>query len=362
MTAARTGSAAVVRLLLARGADVNAAEGARGQTALMWAASQQHEPIVRALIAAGADVHARARSRTVLVNRGDFNTSRINQIEEVERGGFTALLFAARQGDLATARALLEAGADADDTAPDGTSALVLAAHSGHGRLAAFFLEHGADPNADGAGYTALHAAVLRGDVGLVNALLARGADPDAVITKGNPLRRFGFQEFVLPGFLVGSTAYLLAARYAEVDIMRVLAQRSAHPGLAMPDGTTALMLAAGVGWADVGVGGISDRRGRYLPAGFTSPGSLPDWSRTLAAVTVALDLGADPAAVNKAGDTAAHGAAAKGFDGVLELLAARGARLDVKNRRAQTPVSLAAARPELGRTVELLRRLGATE
>ena len=82
---------------------------------------------------------------------------------EVMQGGYTPLLFAARRGDVASARLLVAAGADVDAAAASGTSPLVVAAHSGHGALAAFLLEAGADPGAAGAGYAALHAAVLRG-------------------------------------------------------------------------------------------------------------------------------------------------------------------------------------------------------
>jgi ankyrin repeat protein len=235
-----------------------------------------------------------------------------------------------------------------------------MAAHSGHGRLAEALLERGADPNAAARGYAPLHAAILRGDGALVAALLAKHADPNARITKGTPLRRFGEQQFVLPGTFVGSTPFLLAARYAEVDIMRALLAAGADPSVAMPDGPTALMLAAGVEWEDTGVGGFADRRARFLPAG-SSPWGLPDWNRTLPAVELALALGADVNARNKDGNTALHGAA-KGFDAVIELLIARGADPNVKNRRSQTPLSIAAARADLSSTAPLLRKLGATQ
>lgn len=361
MLAARTGSADAVRALLARGAQVNAKEPSRGQTALMWAAAQRHAEVVRVLIEHGADVHARSRVRPTLVNRGDFNTGPLNRVEPVDRGGYTALLFAARQGDLETTRLLLAAGGDANDTAPDGTSVLHLATHSGHTALAKFLLEEGSNPNAAAPGYTPLHAAVLRGDLEAVKALLARGADPEAPVTKGNPLRRFGSQEFVLPAFLVGSTPFLLAARYAEVDILRVLASTGANPKTTMPDGTTALMLASGVGWNDTGVGGSADRRGRFLPAGTPTRG-VPDWSRTPAAVELIASQGVDVRAANASGETALHGAASKGFDDVVEFLVARGAGLDVKNKRGATPLRLALEREEFRSTADLLRKLGAQQ
>jgi ankyrin repeat protein len=60
MTCARTGDAAAVKSLLAHGANANAMEREHHQTALMWAAAQQHPDVVRLLIEAGADVRARS--------------------------------------------------------------------------------------------------------------------------------------------------------------------------------------------------------------------------------------------------------------------------------------------------------------
>jgi ankyrin repeat protein len=360
MAAARSGSVETVAALLDRGARADEHETVRGQTALMWAAAHGHTAIVRALVAHGADVRARSRARPVLVNRGDYNGGRANAIEEVGRGGYSALMFAARAGSGEVVEVLLSAGADVNETAPDGTSVLLMASHSGHGRLAKALLEHGANPNAAERGYTPLHAAILRGDRELVAVLLAKRADPNARITKGTPLRRFGEQQFVLPGTFVGSTPFLLAARYAELEIMRALLAHGADGSVVMPNGTTALMLAAGVEWEDTGVGGFADRRARFLPAG-SSPWGLPDWSRTLPAVELVLSLGGDVNARNNDGNTALHGAA-KGFDAVIELLVSRGADPNVKNRRSQTPLSIAGSRADLSSTAPLLRKLGASQ
>jgi ankyrin repeat protein len=260
---------------------------------------------------------------------------------------------------------LLEGGADVNDALPDGTSALVLAAHSGHGAVGALLLDKGADPNAAAVGYTALHAAVLRADLDLVKALLAHGANPNAQITKGTPVRRLS-QDFELPKTLVGATPYLLAAKFLEVDMMRVLAAAGADPRLAMKDGTTPLMAAAGVGASR-----NSDRRGLTVYDG----GKVEDESRVVEAVTSALTLGADVNAVNQTGNTALHGAASLGYDAVVKLLAEKGAPLNVKNARGQTPLAAltagrgqaaaaAAADPSSTRasTAELLRKLGAVE
>ena len=208
MACARAGDAASVKAVLARHPDVNAKEREHQQTALMWAASQRHPDVVQLLIEAGADI--RLRSLTYPQTVVGEQTQRAGREElnyTVLRGGATPLLFAARVGDVESARLLLKAGADPNDAQPDGVSALVLAAHSGHGNVGALLLEHGADPNAAGSGYSALHAAILRSDLNLVKALLARGADPNARISKGTPMRR-DTTDWNLAATLIGSTPY----------------------------------------------------------------------------------------------------------------------------------------------------------
>ena len=206
--------------------------------------------------------------------------------------GEHALLFAARVGDAESARILIEAGADVNDRLPDGTSALVEAAHSGQQAVGVLLLDKGADPNAAASGYTALHAAVLRGRLDLVKALLAHGADPNAQITKGTPVRR-NSEDFELPATLVGATPYLLAGKFLEVDIMRVLATGGADPRLPMKTGTTPLMAVAGLG-----AGTQADRRGLSVLDG----GKVADERRVLEATRVAFELGSDVNAMNQAG------------------------------------------------------------
>ena len=180
MTCSRTGEPKAVQALLAHGAKVNEKETAHDQTALMWAAAEKHPEVVRLLLAAGADFKMRSLAySTTVVDEQTQRAGREKLNYEVERGGMTALMFAARNGALESARLLVAAGADVNDALPDGMSALVLAAHSGNGDVAILLLDKGADPNAAGIGYTALHAAALRDDLSLVKALLAHGADPN---------------------------------------------------------------------------------------------------------------------------------------------------------------------------------------
>ena len=223
MTAARSGSVEAAKALVSHGANVNAAETARGQTALMWAAANRHASVVRALLEAGADINARSRTSRVRVIVGGEGAT------EVETGGSTALFFAARSGDVESAKLLVKAGANVNETTPDRNSVLAFAAHSGHREFTRFLLESGADPNAEGGGYTALHAAVLRGDADLVKALLARGANQSARLKQGTPVNRDS-KDYYFATDWIGATPFWLAARFAEVQIMGSTARRRGGP------------------------------------------------------------------------------------------------------------------------------------
>ena len=382
MTCARAGDARGVKALLIKGARVNVKETAHDQTALMWAAAQRHPDVAALLIESGAEVHARSRTypQTVVGEQTQrFGREELNYT--VLRGGSTPLLFAARSGDAASVRLLIAAGANPNDTLPEGMSALVVAAHSGHTDVATLLLEKGASPDAADAGYTALHAAVLRSDLTLVKALLAAGADPNPRTTRGTPIRR-DTTDYNLPAMLIGSTPYLLAARFLEPGIMKALVAGGADAKLTMKDGATALMVAAGAGSP-----GNASRRGIAVIDG----GEVEPESQVLEAVVAAVELGADVNATNQSGDTALHVAAGRGLNSVVQLLADRGAQLSVKNKRGLTPLAslmpansgprrrgaaiTAAAiadddadadrparQPNFPETVDLLKRLGATE
>ena len=359
MTAARGGSAVIVEQLLAKGADPNDREHGQHQTALMWAAAQRHAAVVQVLLAHGADVRARSKSWTELVK---LTTEAVNPgyNTEVQQGGYTPLLFAARVGDLASARLLVAAGADVNDTAAYGTSATVVAAHSGHGNVAAFLLEKGADPNAAAAGYAAMHAAILHRDENLVRALLDHGADPNLKVRRSTPARRESIDYHLNPA-MVGATPFWLAARFTAPSIMRLLAARGADPLFVhdvsylrgfkadrLVEGPTTAVMAA----ADMG--------GRlYRVAGDDRFPPVETEASTLEAIKVAAELGVNVNAANADGNTALHAVSGKGFNSAVAWLIEKGARVDVKNSRGQTPLVAAARHP---RTVELLRRLGAND
>ena len=379
MTAARTGDADAVRRLLARGADVDAQEHSRGQTALMWAVAQGHHDVIDVLLAHGADVDARSRVRPRMMHAESTNASQYDQGLVWNRGGYTPLLFAARHGDAAAARRLVGAGADVDDAAPTGASALVVAAHGGHADFVRFALAAGADPNDAGAGYTPLHAAVLRGDAELATALLAAGADPNTRLEKGTPLRRAG-QDWAIAPQLVSATPYWLAAYYQEADLMRALAAWGADPGrTTLERWAHVFARAGGVGPPHV-AGGFqtpllaavsgTHTRGRT----FNSSLRNPDREERAAyeAARAAIEHGADVNQADHAGTAPLHSAAQRNYATLVELLAAHGADLDRKNGRGTTALTLAERaearrleRPDVtrypsGNSAQALRDLGA--
>jgi ankyrin repeat protein len=326
MTAARTGVPAAVKTLLAHGADVNAKESWRGQTALMWAAAEGHADAIQLLLEAGAQINARSNA------------------------GWTPLLFAAREGRIAAVKTLLAGGADVDDALvarpgrgrgagagggatggaarplARGTSALVLAVGSGHFELAAALLDAGADPNAAAQGWTALHhltwirkpgtgsndpAPYGSGNMDsltLVRKLKAHGANVNARVT-----RRPNVGVTALN--FIGATPFFMAARGGDTELMRLLVELGADPLLPNEDGTTPLMVAAGVGTHSPG----------------EDAGTPPE---ALEAVKLALELGNDVNVVDKNGNTAMHGAAFKQLPDVVRLLDAKGADVAIWNKK----------------------------
>ncbi len=326
MTAARTGKVDAVKALVEAGAAVNAKEGWHGQTPLMWAAAEGHPDVIQVLVARGADIHARSN------------------------GGFTALLLAAREGQAGAVQALLNAGANLGDALParnrpgasagaeTGLNAFLLAAANAHYELAAWLLDRGADANAAPQGWTALHQVSWVRKAGIsgsnnpapegsgnmdslafVRKLVAKGAALNARVTK-----KPGMGVTTLNA--IGATPFLLAARTADGELMRLLAQLGADPLLPNEDNTTPLLVAAGIGTQAPG----------------EDPGTEPE---VLDAVSVALQLGNDLNAVDKNGETVMHGAAYKHVPSVVRLLAAKGARIDVWNQpnaKGWTPLKIA--------------------
>jgi ankyrin repeat protein len=278
-------------------------------------------------------------------------------------GAMTPLLFAAREGNLPMSRILLDAHASIDRPSANGTTPLVVAITNNHIELALFLVEKGADVNAADRFYKRgpLFAAVERRDpdftrdssppvddardpMDLIKALLARGANPNAR-TNTTPFRGF-YQVSANWANFDGQTPFLRAALSGDVMLMRLLLDHGADPSLTTNDGATPLMAAAGINWVVAQT--YSRSNAEYLEA-----------------ARLCLERGSDVNAVNSQGLAAIHGAANRGFDAMIELLAANGAKLDVKDKQGRTPMTFAegvflAVQPPVRKpsTIALLQKL----
>jgi ankyrin repeat protein len=374
MMASRTGAVGAMLALLTAGADVNATEKLRGTTALMWATAQSHPAAVKVLIDHGANVGTRsspaalgrtaylaptARQRaSQLVNetgappttgrgagsaRGRAARSEAPRGEAAPQqdlddreffvrrqnndgGGLTALVFAAREGDLESARLLVAAGADVNQVTQYGWTPLLTATQNRHYAFATFLLEHGANPNlANKGGWTPLYLAtdnrnieggdypVRPGDLDhldFIKTLLAHGANVNARAKDSTETRTIFTMQWLYED---GATPFLRAAQSGDVELMKLLLGHGADPKIPTANNVTALAAAAGIGWVQ----------------GVTYERSERD---SLEAVKLSLELGIDPNAVDSDGRTALHGAAHKGRNEVVQLLVQHGARLDARD------------------------------
>jgi ankyrin repeat protein len=366
MMASRTGAVDAMTALLDAGADVNATETLRGTTALMWAAAHSHPAAVALLLDRGADVALRSRpaalgrtaylapsarqraSQLVNDNGGGARGRAVREQaaqdlddreffvrrQNADGGGLTALVFAAREGDLESARRLVAGGADVNQVTQYGWTPLLAAIQNRHYVLATFLLERGADPNlANKGGWTPLYLAtdnrnieggdypVRAGDLDhldVIKTLLARGANVNARAKDSTETRTIFTMQWLYED---GATPFLRAAQSGDVELMKLLLARGADPTIATANNVTALAAAAGIGWVQ----------------GVTYERSEQD---NVEAVKLCLELGIDPNAVDGDGRTALHGAAHKGRNAVVELLVAHGAQLDARDLGSRDTVA----------------------
>ena len=400
LTCSRTGNVETVELLLAHGANPNITDGWKGQTAVMWAAAEDHVAVMETLFAHGADVNATTQPLTVI--EGAFGSG-----IATTKPGQTALLITVQLGHAASTRALLAAGADVTVTSPAGAPLTLVATGAGHHLLGAELLDHGLDPNVlDKRGQSALHAVVearrlkhqsRRTTPGpesfaFLEHLIAAGADIDARMVATPPQNSFDkpnkadddeeqdetaadevkatqeeakakeekeekkepTPDQIARGLdggtdLVEATPFLLAARSADLDAMRLLLEHGADPLTTTKGGNTALTLASGLVFLEGGFGQFEG----------------PPKSDVLEAVRLLLELGADVNTGNSSGQTALHGAVYRGADDVIRFLVEAGAQTDAEDKAGRTPLRLAeqgfnqfASQIRRERSAELLRQL----
>jgi ankyrin repeat protein len=361
MTAARAGNIDAVRVLLQHGADVNARETYKGQTALMWAAAEHHPDVVRLLVEKGADWKVRSFDRETKPPK----LSAASSISPIARGGLPALAFAAREGDIDSARAMLDGGVDVNYGDVDNTTALIVAIMNKQYSFAKFLLDRGADPNiVGGYGRTALYAIVdMRNEdwstlpnrkaedslpsIEIVKAVLAKGANVNTALTAPLPGRSGMDAGDTTLG--AGTTPLMRAARAGDAEVMKILLAKGADPKITTKDGSNALMFAAGVGYRDKNTRGSE--------------------SDALEALKVSIGAGLDLNQANSKGETALHGAALRGADTIVQFLVDHGADVNAKMKQGFTPLDVALGKSTFGQlpvphdsTVALIKKLGGRE
>ncbi len=332
MTCARSGSADAVRILIEYGAAVNAKEPAQNQTALMWAAAERHPDVVQALIEAHANLTANTKQ------------------------GFTAIHFAAREGDLESVKAFLAAGVDinaltqtaegsanrvtglfgiAKSVGALGYTPLLVAVVRGQVELALFLLEHGADPNNMAAGFTPLHWASSKWEsftanpvygfedpmsgipdrqakLRLVKALLAHGANVNTRTTKPQPQFAGGYLD------ATGATPVLLAASANDLEMMHILLDAGADPKILTATNASAIMAAGGLNHS-IGEDTVTE-------------------AQAMETVKLLLDLGVDPKGETTFGENALFGPAYRGWNKLLAQLIDLGVNMNAVSKAGVTP------------------------
>lgn len=365
MVVARTGNVAAAKLLIDAGADVNAREEWGGQSALMWAAAQLQPAMVKFLIEQGAEVNARGA-----VREWQRRITSEPRPKDMNKGGFTPLLYAARGGCLECAKHLAAAGADLDLPDPDGVTPLILAITTFHFDVADYLVEAGADLDRwDFFGRTALYAAVDMNTISspdrpgvpsfagrdLIRKLLERGANPNIQLKIRRPEFRNAIAERGSDNTMTtGATALLRAAHASDNETIELLLAHGALVDLPNAAGLTPLMAGAGLG--------LSPRttRGRFktqelalesvrmlLAAGANVNSRILDKRRLEKEPPRDLGGAVRYHSVNMMtdGQTALHGAARLGWNEMIELLVANGARIDVADAEGLTPYDMAMGR-----------------
>jgi uncharacterized protein len=359
---ARTGNVAAARLLLKAGAEIDARETWGGQTPLIWAASQNQPEMVSLLISRGANPDARATVRD-----WQRRVTAEGRPKDMNRGGLTPLLYAARDGHLESVRELIKGGADINLPDPDFTSALVLTLINGHWDTAKYLIESGANVNDwDFWGQSPLYMAADMNrlpqgarpelpvmdqatGIDIVKLLLARGANPNVQLKLRPPYRHAVQDRNADSTLIAGATPLMRAATGGDVELAKLLLAAGAIVDLPNEEGTTPLIAAITA----------AGTRGRSKTE-----------SQAVEIVKLLQAAGANPNATDRRGLSATHGAALRGWNDSLRILAGFGANLDGKEADQLTPLDYALGRSRVGflqtkppvrtETATLLRELGA--
>jgi len=341
MIIARTGNIAAAKVLLDAGADVNAVEKWRGQTALMWAAAQQQPAMTELLLDAGADPDAQS-----LPNNWERQVTAEPRMKVLPAGGFTPLLYAAREGCAECVRLLIEAGADINKAHPEAVTPLLMANLNANWDAAKLLIEAGAWLDKwDIYGRNPLYAAVdyntlphggrpdrlsddLTSGIEIITMILERGGNPNLQLKLFPPYRALGADRGADGLLRTGATPLFRAARGADIEAMEVLLAHDALIDLPQENGVTPLIVAAGYRQSAI------DTRGRFRTE-----------EDALTAVKLLLDAGADPNAKTETDQTALFGAAINGWTEMVKLLVTHGADIHATDYQGNTILDAALGR-----------------
>jgi ankyrin repeat protein len=325
MMASRSGKPDAVKVLLDSGARIDARETWGDTTALMWAVAEGNHQVVRMLIDRGADVNARSKFVPSATGRGFEGATPIagkptQSAEDNASGLLSSLMFAAREGDVESARMLVAAGADVNARGGDGKDALGLAIFNGGYDVASFLIDSHANVNqADAQRFTPLFWAVDRRNMEtapnfpwvvtadplpLIKKLLDAGADVNFLVNNTPRARmRDGSPRIVF------ATALMRAAFSGDIELVKLLLSRGADPKIVSKDNETVLMAACGTG---------------FIPG--YSKGRTP--AERLEVVKLLIDLGQDVNAADDYGIAALMVAANIGDVPIIQYLVDKGADL----------------------------------
>jgi len=375
MAVARAGKVDAASRLLEAGADVNAKEEWGGQTALMWAAAQSQAEMVKFLASKGADLNARG-----VIRQWERKVITEPRPKDMNKGGFTPLLYAAREGCVECARHLVAAGADRDLEDPERITPLNMALLNLHFEFAAFMIKAGADVDKwDLFGRSPLYMAAdvsslpTKGNgamavipsvdsvtaLDVAKMLLDAGANPNLQLKRRPPYRDVPQDRGGDTILAQGATPLLRAARAGDAPFVDLLLKHKALVDLPSKEGVTPLMAAAGLEF------GTRVTRGRnrtnegvlatmrlLIDAGANvNARNVTDSPRTgeySAAATAAARAGRGgrasqvPSASAVPHQTALHGAAERGYTAFVKFLAENGADLQAKDANGRTALDLA--------------------
>ena len=389
MAAARSGKLDAAKVLLEAGADVNAKENWGGQTAMMWAAAQHQPEMVKLLASRGADLNARG-----VIRQWERKVINEPRPKDMNKGGFTPLLYAAREGCVQCAKELIAAGADPDLEDPERMTPLNMALFNLHFELAAYLIQAGADVDKwDLYGRSPLYMAAdvstlpMKGngnmavlpsvdkvtalDIGRM--LLEKGANPNLQLKRRPPYRDVPQDRGGDSILAQGATPLLRAARAGDAPFVELLLTHKALIDLPSKEGVTPLMAAAGVEYgtrttrgrnrtdegvlatmkllvdagANVNARSITEPRGGRgggaPPAQAPPPAADGGAAARASAATGRPGRGSQmPSALAVPHETALHGAAQHGFTPFVKFLAEHGADLEAKDANGRTAMDLA--------------------